>query len=133
MTAQANPLQSGSAISQGVSPQQKLQERKQQEKNQAKEIAQFAVEHGVDSTITSYHLSESSVIKICILRAKRDQLDISHLLDVQKIEDSKAFIVQCHTTSIKKLLTLAKGAFSEGELRLSRYLLQNQQDASWDY
>lgn len=130
-----NPLEnlvSGDAVRGGESPRARLQQRKLQEKILAKEVAACAVEEGLVSTQEKYALSETAVAKICINRAKRDNLDLSSLIAIDRQNEIRQFIFEVHSTSVKKLLSAAEGRFTEGEVRLVRAIIQRQGNESWE-
>ena len=126
-------LQSGKSIHTGTSPKELLDQRKKQQKEQISAIIGDAFENSIAHAAHLFSLSETAVVKLCISRAKRDELNLSLLMNPEKQERIKEFILESHTSSIKKLLHLAQGTFSEGEIRLVRYLLQQQDTPSWDF
>ena len=131
-----NPLEgltSGNNTHGGSSPRKELAKRKNAEKSIALEVASMAIAKGLKATQEQYHLSESAVVKFCINRAKRDNLDLSTLLPIDKQNELEELILETHTTSIKKLLMVAAGRFSEGELRLERAIMQRQESEQWEY
>ena len=126
-------LQSGAAISTGVSPQSLVRQRKSATQSQASDIAKATIESSIKQSMETFHISETSVVKLCISRAKRDNLDLSQLIDSEMFNAVESFITEAHTTSIKKLLQHNENHFTEGQIRLTRYLLQQQESDTWDY
>ena len=128
-----SPLQSGNSIRPGLSPRKNVAQNKCDSTPLFAEIAAQTIASSIKEVADSQHLSESSVVKICISRAKRDQLNLMQLIPQARFKLLQEFIFEMHTTSVKKLVMAAQGQFTEGEIRLVRYLIQQQDTTSWDF